>query len=114
MRCAPSSNLPCNLQLVNKHAAALDTVNACHPASQQQHGGSPLLQVGYCTLYTFYAYPDRKRYRLSQILVLPPFQRQGVAAALLKAVYDVAQRDAAIDVTVRMFLPNKCKPACLP
>lgn len=57
-------------------------------------------QVGYCTLYTFYAYPDRKRYRLSQILVLPPFQRKSVAANLLKAVYTLAEQINAVDVTV--------------
>ena len=68
-------------------------------------------QVGYCTLYTFYAYPDRKRYRLSQILVLPPFQRKSVAANLLKAVYTLAEQNNAVDVTVgnRLLIPSLSK-----
>ena len=62
-----------------------------------------ICQVGYCTLYTFYAYPDRKRYRLSQILTLAPFQRKGVAASLLKAVYTLAKQNNAVDVTVSSY-----------
>ena len=33
-------------------------------------------QIGFCTLYNYYAYPDKTRVRVSQILVLPPYQRQ--------------------------------------
>lgn len=60
-----------------------------------------MCQLGYCTLYTFYAYPDKKRYRLSQILILPPYQRKGTAASLLKAVYRLAEQNNAVDITVR-------------
>ncbi len=63
------------------------------------------VQVGFCTLYTFYAYPDRKRFRLSQILVLPPFQHHGVGAALLRAAYAMADKCDAINVTVRADPP---------
>ena len=61
-----------------------------------------LLQVGFCTLYTFFNYPDRKRFRLSQIFVLPPYQRHGIGAALLKAAYALAAECNAVDVTVRL------------
>lgn len=62
------------------------------------------LQVGFCTLYTFYAYPDTKRFRLSQILVLPPFQHKGIGAALLQAAYVMADKCNAVDVTVSLTM----------
>lgn len=55
--------------------------------------------VGFCTLYTFFNCPDRKRFRLSQIFVLPPYQRHGIGAALLKAAYALAAECNAVDVT---------------
>ena len=33
--------------------------------------------VGYTTVYGFYAYPDKTRARVSQMLILPPYQRKG-------------------------------------
>jgi ribosomal protein S18 acetylase RimI-like enzyme len=59
-----------------------------------------LLQVGLCTLYTFFAYPHHQRLRLSQLLVLPPYQKQGHGQALLQAVYRLASERQALDVTV--------------
>lgn len=58
-------------------------------------------QRGFCTVYRFFSYPDRQRLRVSQVLVLPPFQRQGVGRALLEAVYALADSHNALDVTVR-------------
>ncbi|CAB4001203.1 histone acetyltransferase type B catalytic subunit, partial [Paramuricea clavata] len=34
--------------------------------------------VGYMTAYRYYAYPDMKRPRISQFLILPPFQKIGL------------------------------------
>eukprot|EP00898_Chlorokybus_atmophyticus_P006715 jgi/Chlat1/7044/Chrsp56S06669 len=56
--------------------------------------------VGFCTYHRFYSFPDRSRLRVSQVLILPPFQRQGHAKRLLHAVYEQANRIAAVDVTV--------------
>ena len=71
-------------------------------------------QVGYCTVYTFLMMPGSKtsssstpangtqrRLRLSQLLVLPPYQRQGVATQLVEAVYKLAAQREAYDLTVR-------------
>jgi len=44
--------------------------------------------VGYMTVYNYYAYPERIRPRISQVLVLPPFQRQGHGSKLLQCFYD--------------------------
>jgi histone acetyltransferase 1 len=43
--------------------------------------------AGYATVYEYYAYPDNTRPRISQMLVLPPFQRIGLGAQLLDNIY---------------------------
>ncbi|KAF8921043.1 histone acetyltransferase type B catalytic subunit [Mucidula mucida] len=43
--------------------------------------------MGYSSLYNFYYFPDRTRLRLSQFVVLPPFQRGGHGSALYSATY---------------------------
>ena len=58
------------------------------------------MQRGFCTVFSFFCYPDRVRMRVSQVLVLPPFQRQGIGRALLEAVYALADTRNALDVTV--------------
>lgn len=63
-----------------------------------------LRQVGFCTVYLFYAYPHSVRLRVSQILVLPPFQKQGVGKLLLQSVYHMAHQRGALDVTVSTLL----------
>ena len=47
--------------------------------------------VGYTTVYSFYSYPDSTKLRLSQILILPPYQRKGHGKYLLLQVYKDAQ-----------------------
>lgn len=44
--------------------------------------------AGYATVYEYFAYPKHIRPRLSQVLVLPPFQHQGLGTALLKSIYN--------------------------
>ena len=46
---------------------------------------------GFSTVYQFYAHPFRRRLRISQVLVLPPYQRKGFGAKLLDAVRVYAQ-----------------------
>lgn len=43
--------------------------------------------AGYGTVYRYYAYPDHIRPRISQVLILPPFRRMGLASQLLQAIY---------------------------
>ncbi|KAK9815493.1 hypothetical protein WJX72_004587 [[Myrmecia] bisecta] len=64
-----------------------------------QHRGQHTWVLGFCTVYSFYAYPSSTRLRLSQILVLPHNQRKGVGQLLLKAVYQVAEQRNVTDVT---------------
>jgi len=57
--------------------------------------------VGYMTVYNYYAYPERIRPRISQVLVLPPFQRQGHGSQLLQCFYNRCYAlPAVLDITV--------------
>ncbi|KAJ2900709.1 histone acetyltransferase 1 [Coemansia aciculifera] len=48
--------------------------------------------VGFCTMYQFYNWPDRRRPRISQFLVLPPFQGQGHGSELYRHIYQTVLR----------------------
>ncbi|XP_051155616.1 histone acetyltransferase type B catalytic subunit [Leptopilina boulardi] len=57
--------------------------------------------VGFSTVYQYYAYPNHTRPRIAQILVLPPFQSNGLGAELLKAIYiHYIGRNEVKDITV--------------
>nr|CAG4641713.1 EOG090X06NC [Eurycercus lamellatus] len=56
---------------------------------------------GYATVYLYFAYPNKTRPRISQFLVLPPFQRLGLGAELLNVIYRAFVKDSNIlDITV--------------
>lgn len=57
--------------------------------------------AGYATVYHYYAYPNKIRPRISQMLILPSFQRCGLGAELLTAIYHQywSNRDV-LDITV--------------
>lgn len=46
--------------------------------------------VGYTTLYTFLRYPSSRALRISQVLIFPPFQRQGHGHQMLQAIFSLA------------------------
>lgn len=56
--------------------------------------------VGYTTLYKFLAYPSDWKMRLSQILILPPYQRSGHGQKLLQLVYAEAEKRNMIEVNI--------------
>eukprot|EP00730_Choanoeca_flexa_P015719 TRINITY_DN7280_c0_g1_i5.p1 TRINITY_DN7280_c0_g1~~TRINITY_DN7280_c0_g1_i5.p1 ORF type:complete len:403 (+),score=68.84 TRINITY_DN7280_c0_g1_i5:81-1289(+) len=63
--------------------------------------GSKYSLVGFITKYLYYAFPEHIRPRISQMLVLPPYQRQGHGYQLLQAAYALGQSlDKVIDITV--------------
>lgn len=43
--------------------------------------------AGYSSLYPFYHFPEKVRLRLSQFVILTPYQRQGHGSELYKAIY---------------------------
>uniref|UniRef100_A0A1B6D2L5 Histone acetyltransferase type B catalytic subunit n=1 Tax=Clastoptera arizonana TaxID=38151 RepID=A0A1B6D2L5_9HEMI len=57
--------------------------------------------AGYATVYMYYAYPANIRPRVSQMLILPPFQKKGIGAQLLSTIYNhfIQQLDV-LDITV--------------
>jgi len=57
--------------------------------------------VGYMTVYQYYAYPDKIRPRISQMVILPPFQKKGHGAQLLQTVDRFYIKDPQVlDMTV--------------
>lgn len=56
--------------------------------------------AGYATVYRYYAYPDRTRPRVSQMLLLPPYRRNGLGTTLLQSIYDYYMKQpATLDIT---------------
>ncbi|KZS98869.1 histone acetyltransferase type B [Sistotremastrum niveocremeum HHB9708] len=57
--------------------------------------------VGYSSLYPFWFYEDKTRLRLSQFVVLPPYQKQGHGSALYNAIYaNIVSRETVAELTV--------------
>lgn len=64
-------------------------------------GNNQYAVAGYTTVYQYYAYPEHMRPRISQMLVLPPFQKQGLGAKLLDTVCKYYWNNPKIvDITV--------------
>ena len=70
--------------------------------------GNPMFAfAGYMTVYRYYAYPERIRPRISQVLIMPPFQRLGHGARLMQTFYDEAIRDPEVlDITGKHCLKS--------
>lgn len=69
---------------------------------QRVSGNDDLVRlVGMSTIYAFYVFPDRERFRLSQALVLPPYQGKGIGTAVVDATYELAKKRQIVDLTVR-------------
>ncbi|CAM4973884.1 unnamed protein product [Rotaria socialis] len=52
------------------------------------------------TVYFYYAYPNKKRPRISQVLTLPTYQRKDHGRRLLTAIYNDLRKDSrAQDIT---------------
>ncbi|ODM94910.1 Histone acetyltransferase type B catalytic subunit [Orchesella cincta] len=54
---------------------------------KSSEGNTMYAFVGYSSVYNFYCYPELIRPRVAQMVILPPFQRQGLAVELLSAIY---------------------------
>ena len=65
----------------------------------KRHGGK-YQTLGYLTLYKFFAFPDKKRLRISQVIIFPPFQRRGLGFEALNHVYKMAEYREFIEVNV--------------
>ncbi|KAG0324593.1 histone acetyltransferase 1 [Dissophora globulifera] len=57
--------------------------------------------VGYCNMYPYFYYPDQIRMRISQFLILPPYQQQGHGSRLYQSLYaDFGSRKEVREMTV--------------
>ncbi|KAF9466258.1 acyl-CoA N-acyltransferase [Collybia nuda] len=57
--------------------------------------------VGYSSLYPFYCFPERVRMRLSQFVILTPYQHHGHGSELYKAIYKyVLSRPVIAELTI--------------
>lgn len=56
--------------------------------------------LGFAAVHNFYHYPESTRLRISQILVLPPYQGEGHGLRLLEAINYIAQSENIYDVTI--------------
>ncbi|KAI8897822.1 acyl-CoA N-acyltransferase [Globomyces pollinis-pini] len=57
--------------------------------------------VGYATYYPFYHFPDKLRMRISQVLILPPFQGKGHGYRMYEFLYNRFLNDSqVVDITV--------------
>ncbi|EGC40025.1 hypothetical protein DICPUDRAFT_93443 [Dictyostelium purpureum] len=61
--------------------------------------------TGYCTVYNFYHHPSQTRERVSQFLILPPYQKMGHGSKLLNSIYNYYKNNDGLygpvyDVTV--------------
>ncbi|CAL8130628.1 unnamed protein product [Orchesella dallaii] len=54
---------------------------------KSSEGNTMYAFVGYSSVYDFYCYPEMVRPRVAQMVILPPFQRQGLAVELLSTIY---------------------------
>eukprot|EP00116_Pleurobrachia_bachei_P007345 sb/3467607/ len=64
-------------------------------------GETTYRSMGFLTAYSFYNYPCRTRQRISQVLVLPPYQGSGHGARILSTMYNHVSADPGIyDITV--------------
>ncbi|KAG9510093.1 Histone acetyltransferase type B catalytic subunit, partial [Fragariocoptes setiger] len=72
----------------------------CVPEGTNVTSDARFYFVGYSTVYRYYAYPDKTRPRVSQMLLLPPFRRNTIGTHLLQTIYNwyVSQRDT-LDIT---------------
>ncbi|XP_023545527.1 histone acetyltransferase type B catalytic subunit isoform X1 [Cucurbita pepo subsp. pepo] len=68
--------------------------------SQKNNGRTHPRLLGFAALYRFYHYPDSSRLRLSQILILPPYQCKGFGRFLLEVLNNVAISENVHDFTI--------------
>lgn len=67
-------------------------------------GNTAYAFIGYSTVYQFYVYPEQIRPRVAQMLILPPFQRQGLGSELLSAIYGFYRSNPAVKEITGKFL----------
>ncbi|KAG2157603.1 acyl-CoA N-acyltransferase [Suillus bovinus] len=55
---------------------------------KRQNGTKTYHFIGYSSVYRFYCFPEKHRLRLSQFVIVPPYQHQGHGSELYKTIYN--------------------------
>ncbi|KAG0705310.1 acyl-CoA N-acyltransferase [Suillus ampliporus] len=85
---------------INEDDDAWDFV-VLYEKRKRQNGTETYHFIGYSSLYNFYCFPEKLRMRLSQFVIVPPYQRQGHGSELYKAIYNyVLSRPPISELTV--------------
>lgn len=73
----------------------------CYEKYKNDNGDYQYATTGYTTVYEYYAYPQHIRPRISQVLVLPPFQKLGIGTSFVETIYKHYQSQKnVVDMTV--------------
>jgi len=73
---------------------------SCYFKKKEEFGEVHYSVVGFATVFKFFAYPDKIRKRISQVLILSPFQKAGHGARLLREIYNYSRVSQVRDITV--------------
>lgn len=77
------------------------TYFVCYEKYKNLEGNYLYASVGYTTVYRYYAYPEHIRPRISQMLILPPFQKIGIGGKFIETIYQHFSKEGnVIDITV--------------
>ncbi|CAF1579689.1 unnamed protein product [Rotaria sp. Silwood1] len=64
--------------------------------------------IGFTKVYLHYTYSNKKRPKISQMLILPPYQRKGHGRRLLKSIYNDLRNDSRVqDITESINKVNR-------
>jgi histone acetyltransferase 1 len=67
---------------------------------RSQGGQYRYITIGYLSVYKYYAYPDKIRSRISQVMTFPKYTNKGHGAQMVECVFrDACQNSQVIDVT---------------
>lgn len=73
----------------------------CYEKYKNRDGVYQYAAAGYTTVYEYYAYPQNIRPRISQMLVLPPFQKLRIGTNFIETIYKYYQvQKSVVDITV--------------
>lgn len=79
-------------------ATFIDIFDECWDIFLLLKGNQP---VGFCTFYGFFHFPDKTRIRLSQFLILPPYERMGIGLSFYTFLYNFYSSNVnVVDVCV--------------
>jgi len=87
-------------QYINTDDVQWDYFTLFERFQNQETGKNQYAIAGFSTVFRFYCYPEKIRPRVSQILVMPPFQRMGLGSTLLENIYTHYNTSDVLEITM--------------